>query len=139
VGNFVEALAAARVAVHQALLAVNRTPGSPEELIYRTDKHDDTDDLRSSAHSMKSSNGTNNDIEKGSVGDENKTRAILPRFEIDSLSNAGLRPDIQGAIEFHDVHFAYPTRPDDPVLDGLSLKIEPGCTVALVGPSGTSR
>jgi ABC-type multidrug transport system fused ATPase/permease subunit len=44
-----------------------------------------------------------------------------------------------GSIELHDVHFAYPSRSDYPVLKGLSLEVKPGSVVALVGPSGGGK
>lgn len=45
----------------------------------------------------------------------------------------------EGYIEVEDVHFCYPTRPDVPVLQGLSLKIPAGKTTALVGASGSGK
>lgn len=44
-----------------------------------------------------------------------------------------------GKIEFKDVSFTYPSRPDATVLDGVSMTIEPGQSVALVGPSGSGK
>ena len=43
------------------------------------------------------------------------------------------------AVSFHEVDFAYPSRPDVPVLQGFSLDIDPGMQVALVGPSGAGK
>lgn len=50
-----------------------------------------------------------------------------------------LRADAKGSITFDNVSFAYPTRPDAPVLDQLSFQINPGETVAIVGPSGAGK
>ncbi len=44
-----------------------------------------------------------------------------------------------GAIAFEDVTFHYPTRPDYKALQGVTLDIRPGETVALVGPSGAGK
>lgn len=44
-----------------------------------------------------------------------------------------------GRVAFERVSFHYPSRPDQPVLQGLELQIEPGQTVALVGPSGAGK
>lgn len=45
----------------------------------------------------------------------------------------------RGRIEFDHVRFRYPTRPDVSALADFSLTIEPGETVAVVGPSGAGK
>lgn len=45
----------------------------------------------------------------------------------------------EGAIEFRDVHFAYPNDLRKPVLCGLSFAVEPGQKVALVGEAGCGK
>lgn len=45
---------------------------------------------------------------------------------------------MKGAIEFKNVSFRYPTRPE-PVLSNFNLKIEAGQRVALVGASGCGK
>ncbi|MEL6344269.1 MAG: ABC transporter transmembrane domain-containing protein [Myxococcota bacterium] len=49
------------------------------------------------------------------------------------------RESLKGAVALRGVGFAYPTRPDARVLDGLSMHIDPGEVVALVGPSGGGK
>ena len=46
---------------------------------------------------------------------------------------------VEGAVRFEDVHFAYPTRPDTPVLTGIDVDVAPGEVIALVGPSGAGK
>lgn len=60
--------------------------------------------------------------------------------DIDTSSPDGLIPNkVLGELEFKNVKFRYPTRPDTVILKNLSLKIKPGMTVAFVGPSGSGK
>lgn len=46
---------------------------------------------------------------------------------------------VRGEIEFKDIYFCYPSRPDSPVLQGFSLTIPAGKRVGLVGGSGSGK
>ena len=46
---------------------------------------------------------------------------------------------LTGAVRFERVRFAYPSHPERPVLRDLDIAVEPGTTVALVGPSGAGK
>ncbi|KAJ8794742.1 hypothetical protein J1605_003051 [Eschrichtius robustus] len=60
--------------------------------------------------------------------------------KIDSFSERGHKPDnIKGNLEFKDVHFCYPARPDVKILKALNLKVDSGQMVALVGNSGCGK
>ncbi|KAG7382651.1 Antigen peptide transporter 2 [Phytophthora pseudosyringae] len=59
---------------------------------------------------------------------------------IDALSTDGeTLSSVKGELEFHDVQFAYPSRPGGPVFEQYSLEVAPGQTVALVGASGCGK
>lgn len=46
---------------------------------------------------------------------------------------------VRGEIAFQGVRFRYPARPETSALDGVDLRVRPGETVALVGPSGAGK
>jgi ATP-binding cassette subfamily B protein len=58
---------------------------------------------------------------------------------VDPADPVALPPRIRGRIGFEALTFRYPARPETPALRGLTLRIEPGETVALVGPSGAGK
>ncbi|XP_069840804.1 ATP-binding cassette sub-family B member 10, mitochondrial [Dendropsophus ebraccatus] len=45
----------------------------------------------------------------------------------------------RGALDFRDVSFMYPSRPDAPIFQGLDLSVPSGSVMAVVGPSGSGK
>ena len=74
------------------------------------------------------------------IGATERVMDILDAQE-ESVSEAQntQRLPIDGQVAFEDVHFAYPTRPELSVLQGLEMRIGAGEKVALVGPSGAGK
>eukprot|EP00934_Nitzschia_sp_Nitz4_P006351 Nitzschia sp. Nitz4//scaffold41_size133979//19551//23745//NITZ4_003331-RA/size133979-snap-gene-0.97-mRNA-1//1//CDS//3329551422//6341//frame0 len=133
IGNFLESFSAAKSTTFQALKAINRKVGSKEEVFYQEDEED--------KDSSTVANSTRSSVSQGVLEtSEGKIKAILPKYEIDSTSDAGLKPDdVHGRLTFENVKFRYPTRPAQQVLKGFSIDIEAGKTIAFVGPSGGGK
>ena len=64
--------------------------------------------------------------------------AIDP-FQITPNEIIATKQTLKGRIEFKNVWFRYPTRKDQWVLKGLSMKINPNECVGLVGQSGSGK
>jgi ATP-binding cassette subfamily B protein len=62
----------------------------------------------------------------------------VPAISDEHVTNAGRNAPLTGAIEFRDLVFAYPGS-DRQILDHVSLRIEAGQTVALVGATGSGK
>lgn len=64
----------------------------------------------------------------------------LLKLSTDSAESRGsLKPEITGDVAFCNVDFSYPERPEVPVLKNLSLQIDDGECVAIVGSSGSGK
>ena len=71
---------------------------------------------------------------------ERLTEILAEQPAISAPANPKPLPAVaKGAIEFSDVSFAYPARPDLPALHDLSFSVKPGETLAIVGPSGAGK
>ncbi len=77
----------------------------------------------------------------GAIGATERIREILlDNSEIDVPGSAEAPEQaVEGRIQYQEVRFRYPTRPDIEVLQGLSFEVEPGQKVALVGTSGAGK
>ena len=68
------------------------------------------------------------------------TDRIFELLRLAPREEGGLQPaTLSGRIRFEDVDFRYPQRPGQAALEGLSLQVAPGETVALVGHSGAGK
>ncbi len=57
--------------------------------------------------------------------------------DMNDVDDAGEMPPIEGKIEFKDVRFSYVE--NEVVLKGINLTVEPGQTIAVVGPTGAGK
>ena len=95
-----------------------------------------TDGIADSLHGI-------NDYPKAKLSFKSIYKTINTPSEINAFENVNKNkqfPNIfKGKIEFKNVTFAYPTKPNIKILKNLSLLIEPGQQAALVGYSGSGK
>mmetsp|Transcript_8205 Transcript_8205/g.15198 ORF Transcript_8205/g.15198 Transcript_8205/m.15198 type:complete len:827 (-) Transcript_8205:1281-3761(-) len=75
----------------------------------------------------------------GALGAGDKVFDLINRTPKETPKGDEKPSNFDGTIEFKDVKFRYPARPDNLILDKVSLKINPGEVVALVGASGGGK
>ncbi len=81
-----------------------------------------------------------NELQRAAGGMGRIGELLQEDIEIRSPAQPHALPQsLRGEIQFDDVVFHYPQRPDQAALDHFNLHIRPGETVALVGPSGAGK
>ncbi|KAH9772917.1 ABC transporter B family member 15 [Citrus sinensis] len=98
--------------------------------------------LMSTGKNIADAGSMTSDIAKGSSAIRTIFTILDRKSEIDPedpKANEDIEEPTKGFIELKNVFFSYPSRPDQMIFKGLTLKIEAGKTVALVGQSGSGK
>lgn len=80
------------------------------------------------------------DLAKGTTAIASVFNILDRHTEIDAESKNSEKVDnVEGHVELRDVQFAYPARPDVMIFKNFNLTVKAGCTVAMVGQSGSGK
>jgi len=78
-------------------------------------------------------------FQRGLGAIENVLNKLALQEESVSTDSEIKKINLKGDLAFENIEFAYSTRPDVQVLDGINFRIKPGQTIALVGGSGSGK
>jgi len=79
------------------------------------------------------------EMQRAAAAADRLLEILATKPEIAAPASPAILPPPQGRVAFEGVTFHYPSRPDTPALSDITLALEPGETVALVGPSGAGK
>ncbi|MER0171259.1 MAG: ATP-binding cassette domain-containing protein [Nitrosomonas sp.] len=79
------------------------------------------------------------ELQRAAGAAERTVELLQAPNQIQSPENSQSLPEVSGNIAIDQLCFAYPSRPDVPAINNLTLTIRAGETLALVGPSGAGK
>ncbi|MDQ3815994.1 MAG: ABC transporter ATP-binding protein/permease [Armatimonadota bacterium] len=86
---------------------------------------------------MKAFTGMHSALQSAGASIDRVFEVLQPEQDVPDPPNAPALPPVRGHIRFENVTFGY--EPDYPVLRDVSLEVQPGQTVAIVGPTGAGK
>ncbi len=78
-------------------------------------------------------------LQKAAVSGDRLGKVLDADIKIVDAPDAWPLQRARGAVRFEGVSFAYPSAPDQPIVRGVSLEVQPGQVVALVGGAGSGK
>lgn len=73
------------------------------------------------------------------LGAAKRVLNVLDQQEQIDVAQGKKLDSVSGLVEFNDVSFSYPLRPSSRILNQFQLRLDPGTSIALVGPSGCGK